>query len=210
VKIDVVKKSIIHLIYPDREALCSSFVRFQEHYESPKFKGEIFTLGEFRSWYAQEYGSYTYPRDWDGFNFPCYVLKPFIKGLFDPLTEAEAEIVELFKDRTDDFYIIGSHENSGKDVVLHESFHAVYSLNKEYRDDVNLYLSKCNIDDVMGLLLEHGYHDDVLLDECNAYIGASSEYLISKGFEVGEEIVADLNNMFNQAMVRLDGPSFGH
>ena len=40
--------------------LASAFLRFQEHYESPKFRGEIFSLEEFMDWYAVEVGNFTY------------------------------------------------------------------------------------------------------------------------------------------------------
>ncbi|MEB3209634.1 MAG: hypothetical protein VKK63_12075, partial [Synechococcus sp.] len=69
-----------------QEELGNTFIRFQEHYESPKFKEQIFTVGQVRSWYSSTYGANTYEKDWSGYNFPSTVLKPFRDGLFDPLT----------------------------------------------------------------------------------------------------------------------------
>lgn len=57
---------------------CMHFLRFQEYYESPEFKGEAFSLLDFMDWYAHSYSShkhdkrpsFTYPSDWAGFNVP--------------------------------------------------------------------------------------------------------------------------------------------
>jgi len=38
----------IHLmIFDNQKELTTTFLRFQEHYESPKFRGKIFSLKEF-------------------------------------------------------------------------------------------------------------------------------------------------------------------
>ena len=53
-----------------------SFVRMQEFYESPKFKGKYFTLEQYMDYWSKEFGkgSFTYPSVWDGFNIPGKVL----------------------------------------------------------------------------------------------------------------------------------------
>jgi hypothetical protein len=90
-----------------QEELGNTFIRFQEFYESPNpnFLGKIFTLGMVRQWYSVKYGADTYHHDWTGFNFPSRILLPFKQGLFDPLTNEEIALLNLFKYRQDHFYI---------------------------------------------------------------------------------------------------------
>ena len=57
---------IILVSADSQEELNRTFLRFQEHYESPEWKGKIFTDGQFRAWYSEKYGANTYERDWSG------------------------------------------------------------------------------------------------------------------------------------------------
>lgn len=200
-----ISKQIIHFEYELQETLSSTFMRFQEYYESPKFKGEIFTIGEFKSWYAQEYGCNTYTRDWAGFNFPDYVLKPFFQGLFDPLTDSEQQVVEFLRYRTDKFYVIGSSikSNDPDDVVKHETYHALYYIDDEYREKVNFILKEYDLSPLERHLFEMGYHKDVFLDELNAYIGASLEYLEKEGFQIEKKLHKLLTKTFEKHMAQL-------
>lgn len=71
------------LVFENQKELASTFVRFQEHYESPEFAGKTFSLEEFKEWYiknsekGRETGEFTYYEDWSGFNIPSYVMRPF-------------------------------------------------------------------------------------------------------------------------------------
>ena len=38
--------NIYHIDFPTQHLMCSSLIRFEEHYESPKFKGKVFSLEE--------------------------------------------------------------------------------------------------------------------------------------------------------------------
>jgi hypothetical protein len=121
----------------NQQELAESFMRFQEHYESPHWADKIFTIGQFKKWYSEEYGGDTYHIDWRGFNFPSTVLKPFMEGLFDPLTDNEKSILDFFKYRKDNFYIIGSNSD---DVLEHELRHAFYNFNINYKNEVNKFI----------------------------------------------------------------------
>lgn len=152
-----------------REELAESFLRFQEHYESPFWADKIFTKGQFKQWYSQTYGADTYRLDWSGFNFPSSVLRPFKDGLFDPLTDGEKTIISLLKYRTDDFYVIGSNTD---DVLSHELCHALYHSNADYRESVNQIIDKNKkaLTKAFNYLLSLGYHQKVLYDEVQAYV----------------------------------------
>lgn len=159
--------------------LGKTFIRFQEFYEScnPAFKGKIFTLGQFKQWYSNEYGADTYYIDWQGFNLPSCVLEPFKQGLFDPLTKYEKRLLKLLKYKSGDYYIVGAND---KDVLKHELAHALYYTNKKYRENV-ISCFNANSKDIHRIkkfVIEKGYHKDVLYDELQAYIIDNSDFFV--------------------------------
>jgi len=169
----------IHLITTDTERyLASTFVRFQEYYESPKFKGKIFTLGEFKEWYiknsveGKKTGKFTYYDDWEGFNIPSYILNPFYAGKFNPLSKKEKRFLEMFKKEKEKFYVIGVNKadnHLGTDLT-HEIAHGLFYTDKDYKEEVLNVLSKFKLRELKTeLLLEKKYHKKVLEDECHAY-----------------------------------------
>ncbi len=190
-------KHIVLLKYKTSNDAAFAFLRFQEYYESPNpaFKGGVFTMGEYYDWYSQGNGAATYCEDWGGFNIPDYVLKPFVQGLFNPLTGAEKEIVELFRYRTDRFYLIGVGEDSEKDSLDHEECHGLYYTCDEYREAVQEILSHYDLEDLKKYLLNTGYCKEVLLDEVHAYISASRKHLEEKEFEVDDDLYKGLRKL---------------
>jgi hypothetical protein len=154
-----------------QEELGLTFMRFQEHYESanPEFRDRIFTLGQLRNWYSETYGANNYHTTWIGFNFPSKVLIPFRDGLFDPLTIEENRLLELFRYRKDNFYIIGAQNNS---TLRHELAHALYSSNIKYKTEIDGFLKKNEkkLKDTNKYILGKGYCKEVLNDEIQAYI----------------------------------------
>lgn len=152
--------------------LARSFLRFQEYYESPndQFRGKIFTIGQYRSWYEEQYGYFSYETDWSGFNIHSYVLDPFKKGLFDPLLPEEKNLVSLFVNPpSEKFYIIGANS---KDVLNHELNHALYAYSKDYSNEVNK-LFDANLEHIkyaLENLLDRGYCKYLLYDELQSYI----------------------------------------
>jgi hypothetical protein len=160
-----------------QESLCKAFLRFQEYYESPKFKGQIFTLGQVKHWYSITYGADTYYRDWEGFNFPSHVLEPFKKGLFDPLTTEEQALLDLFKYRSDIFYVIGANNTN---VTRHELAHALYSFDPKYKSAIDKLCrtNKSELKSVTKYLLDKGYDKSVINDELQAYITDNEDTFI--------------------------------
>lgn len=163
------KLPIYYLRFSTQHLLCSTFLRFQEHYESPEFKGKIFTLEEFMDWYAKERGLFSYYSDWAGFNVPSEVLLPFRDGYFDPLTKKEARLLELTGRIEGRFYLIAD-EVSSKSVINHEFVHGLFGLNPEYANEVSAAISQHATNRFRRKLEKIGYHKDVLDDEINAYV----------------------------------------
>lgn len=167
--------------------LCRTFMRFQEHYENPEFKGKTFTEGQLRAWYASnsDSGASTYEHDVFGFNIPSFVLDPFIKGLFDPLTPLEAELVSLFRYRQDNFYLIGAQEDGidqAFNALEHEICHGLYFTEPAYRKACLAIVDKhrSELDPVLEYLKKKLYHPDVFDDECHAFISADLDWLKEK------------------------------
>ena len=70
---------IFLLTFDNHYDLCMHFLRYQEFYESPKYRQQPFNLLELIRWYSNTYGDgdFTYTNDWAGFNIPSWVLNDF-------------------------------------------------------------------------------------------------------------------------------------
>lgn len=183
--------ALVHVTCESAEDLARMFCRFQEHYESPEFKGKAFTLGQFREWYSASKGAWTYYQDWTGFNFPSSILDPFERGLFDPLTRAEYRLLDVLKSIPKPFYVIGTSPESESDVLAHEMLHALYFINPKYRDAINALFDVTYpplLSPLRNHLRELGYHEDVIVDEMQAYLGASEEYLKENKVEYSRQV----------------------
>lgn len=167
-------KNIFVLEFESQLDITSTFLRFQEYYESPKFSGKIFTLNEYKKWYIKEKGSFTYYTDWSGFNIPSYVLKPFFEGKFNPLSKKEKQLLNLFKDIKNKYYIIGIHKGMNKKkikyLLRHEIAHAMFYTDSNYRLEVLHILKKYDVSKIKDKLSSMGgYARSVLDDEVHAY-----------------------------------------
>lgn len=180
-----------------QDELGLTFMRFQEHYESPNknFRDKIFTVGQLRNWYSETYGSNSYHTYWMGFNFPSRVLQPFKNGLFDPLTSEENGLLHLLKYRNDDFYIIGAQTS---DILRHELSHALYASNPKYKKEIDSFLdSHTNkLAKTKKFILDKGYCKEVLYDEIQAYITDNDEEELIN--VTCPTIIAGINKIYNK------------
>lgn len=180
-----------------QEELGRTFIRFQEHYESPNpdFRGKIFTLGMVRNWYSVKYGADTYHYDWTGFNFPSRILLPFKQGLFDPLTNEEIVLLDLFKYRYDHFYIMGAQNDA---TLRHELSHALYDSNEKYRNEIDSYIkkNKRGLAKTRKYILDKGYTEEVLNDEIQAYITDNDDPNIINNTD--SHIILDINKIYKK------------
>lgn len=179
------KKSNVFPIYlvtsKSRHRLAMTFVRFQEHFESPKFAGMAFTLEEFSDWYADQHdGLFSYSDDWSGFNIPSWVLERFRAGMFNPLGQKEKRFLDLVKGVGDPAYFIGMNVDKGIKIgtLRHEMVHALGHIDKKFYDDVAnyVYLSQLGFpfgpiwEKFLGKLSAMGYGSGVVLGEAVAYL----------------------------------------
>jgi hypothetical protein len=150
--------------------MAKTFLRFQEFYESPKFRGKIFSLKEFKDWYkTTRKGKFTYYTDWAGFNIPSTVLRPFYDKQFKNLTVRELTLLRKFKDIKGKFYIIATTGKSSM-TLNHEISHARFYINGSYRKEILAALGRVNTTSIAKWLLGLGYDQSTLLDEIHAYL----------------------------------------
>lgn len=186
--IEIIPK-VYFLRFETQRDLAMSFLRFQEYYESPKYKGQVFSRTEFKQYYksVSETGKFTYLSDWGGFNIPSKVLTPFYEGKFPFITEREKAILDLFKDKKGAFYLIGGFKENTKDkkkalfweaeTIIHELAHALYYFDPVYHEKVERVLnntSQAVLNELKQWLMTMGhYHKEVIRDEQHAYLATN-------------------------------------
>ncbi|MEK7115291.1 MAG: hypothetical protein AAB847_02960 [Patescibacteria group bacterium] len=158
----------------------ATFMRFQEYYESPRFKGKIFSWEEFMDYYAEKRGEFTYFEDFVGFNLPFETLTPFYNKKFDPLTEKERRFLELLKNKKKGSYIIGATRNCDIEDLRHEIVHGLFHTRPDYKRAVLNCLKKFNITAFKKALKKHEYHPSLYNDEINAYCLTGLGVIIEK------------------------------
>ena len=165
-----VADGIYLLRFETQYELTATFLRVQEHYESPQFHGRIFTLEQYMDWYVAENGAFSYFQDWSGFNVPSTAFQPFYEGKFDPLTRKEKRLLALFGNLQGRFYVIGVYD----DGKTHELAHALLFIDDDYRKAVREAMRGYDTSALEKQLAEAGYARHVIPDEVQAYIVAPS------------------------------------
>jgi len=164
------KPRILYIDFPTQYLMASTFLRFQEHYESPQFSGRVFSLEEYMDWYAKENGNFTYFLDWSGFNIPSRVFRPFREGKFKALSAREEALIDLLANVPEPFYVIATY-CGGSGALSHEIVHGLYHCDGRYQDLVRGVMDG-HLSDAQKfwkLLKKMGHHPSVHHDETNAY-----------------------------------------
>lgn len=190
-------RSIYQVEVDTQYELCMTFIRLQEFYESPfeEIRGKYFSLEKYMDCYAAEYGNFTYPTDWNGFNVPGNVVQDFFNSakfsfghnlshkeywLYHTLFDADL----IGTGNKDKFYLLGTHAETDKkglkvnEALDHEYAHAFWYLSSEYRQDQEENLSKLSKKTTKAIhraLKEKGYTEGVFEDETQAYLSTSTE-----------------------------------
>ena len=199
-KITEISPRTFFVNFETRQELLKTFIRFQEYYESPEFKGKVFTVEEYAEWYVKAYKkeSFTYYDDWSGCNVPSFVFEDFRKGKLNPLSEREEKLLSLLPNDGETYYVIGAFNGGRKDVVEHEKCHALYYTNKDYQEEVNQTISKYDTEEVKSYIRELGYHESVVLDEVHAYICATYAKLEEKKVNYPKQLKEELQELVNK------------
>jgi hypothetical protein len=189
-----VAKGIYLLRFRTQYELAATFLRVQEHYESPKFHGRVFSLEQYMDWYAADRGNFTYYQDWSGFNVPSTAFAPFYAGKFDPLSEKEKQLLALFRGLRERFYVIGIYESGS---LTHELAHALYFTDDAYREAVQAAMRGYDTSAFARQIVDAGYAKHVVVDEMQAYIVAPSGEL-GKDLRRLEPLRAKLRALFKR------------
>jgi len=188
--------------------LCMSFVRMQEFYESPKFRGKYFTLEKYIDYWSKEFGhgSFTYPSVWNGFNIPGKVLYDWINKFYfghGNIRDREENILHkicglmgkeigftlMDSEDMENIYVIGIHGKNNERTIQHELAHAMYYLNEDYRKSCKTLLRKMDkkaYETGKKWLLDKGYCNKMIDDELQAYFSTG-----------GISVQADFQNNFS-------------
>ena len=187
-----INKDIIHLVFDSKKEMNMTMIRFQEFYESPKFKGTIFTLGQYRDWYIKETGDFNWYLAVEGLNMKSEVFEPFLRGLFDPLTTEEQEILDRVGRGTSFKYLIASFDGADDDIIEHEICHAIYGTVPDYAKKVDNIISKYDTKKITKWLKSQEYDDHVIVDETHAYVLCNLPYMKENGLKVEDKMVTEL------------------
>lgn len=176
---------IYYLRFDSAYQLAMHFLRAQEYYESPKFRGKLFTIVDYMEWYSGVYGkgTFTYPKDWSGFNVPSWVLHQVYAGKIPDPNKYDDFMESIIKkivgvEGVSNFYLIGTSaegHRGDKDetsVLSHEIAHGLYYTNKEYNDSVQELLNKMDrvsYSAARKVLADMGYDETTQVDEVHAY-----------------------------------------
>ena len=197
----------IHVVrFATQYALASSFLRIQEHYESSRFRGRVFSLEKYMDWYAERFGAFTYYEDWTGFNVPSTALDMFYSGRFDPLLQKEQRLLRRLAHVRKPFYVIGLFAERD---LRHELAHALFFLQRDYRRDVRAALREHNTVRIRRRLASLGYHHSVLEDEVHAYVLTGSD-VVGESANALLPLRRTLRSIYAVHAKRLGLPRFGH
>ena len=168
-----VKKNVFAVVVPDSYDRCMLFLRVQEYYENPKYKGKNFNIWEFVKYYSRN-NIFRYAEEWDGFNLPYRVAEECYNNIIQYDTPYDAVMDEILGEINPkgEAYIIGVDSSNGE-TFDHELCHAEYYLNKEYKQVADKLIKSlpkelCAI--LKKNLLRAGYHRSVINDEIQAYM----------------------------------------
>lgn len=159
------------------------FLRYQEYYESasPKFRGKNFEIFDFMRWYSKKYGkdSFTYAKDWGGFNIPSKVISEvypnitdynkYDNAMYQAYIACNLQLGQVTNNPK--FYIIGA---VGKGTTLkHEVAHGFFYTVPEYKKEMTVLVKALPIDirkSINKTLVKMGYTPKVFIDETQAYM----------------------------------------
>jgi hypothetical protein len=179
-----------------KKELALTFFRVQEFYEAQnaKLRGQSFDTFKFLDVMMADNGKLTYffP-GWSGFNFPSDVFHEW-RRLNPVATSYEAKLisqVEKALPKGKPFYVVAMLEGD-KDTLDHEVAHAMFFLNKDYRECATALVRglPTKLRSHMLLALKKlGYAKGVTVDEINAFLATSDNKYLWKRFKLR---VADL------------------
>ena len=178
-KLHKVTDKIYALVIDNDFDRAMAFMRVSEFYESKKYKGKHINIWDFIREYADG-GSFTYPKDWEGFNLPVSVAKECLDYACTE-TPYDTFMYNIVYNLPEDGYLIGTKSINGS-LFQHELCHALYFTNEEYKKDADELTRKFDkrvYKKLQESLLSLNYHKSVTDDEIQAYFTTESSPIIA-------------------------------
>jgi hypothetical protein len=202
-RLETLYPGIYHLRFGNAYDAAMHFVRYQENYESPVWRDKIFTMIEYMDWYAKtqtegwenksttqrdKFEMFSYPSDWGGFNVPSYVFDRLNYETIPDLNiydEFMQTVVDMVRSTgVKKFYLIGTTEGPDDEEYLdHEISHGLFYTNEPYRRDMVALVAAADPAVTAALtkwLLDGGYCEEVVIDECAAYLATGLPSALEK------------------------------
>ena len=197
---------VIYLVFKEQVEMNRAMIRFSEYQENPHWRNKVFTLGQIRQWYTVNSKSFCYYTDWSGYNIYPKAIKPFLDGLFDPLTSGEMLVLEIVKGhqrQSCPCVIAVSRDDKDLDETFdHELCHTIFYINPEYRDLVTKELESYekHLYEFKDQLTEWFYNETTHLDEINAYVATTKDrkWMEENGLNVPVKLEKRLKSLFNK------------
>jgi hypothetical protein len=213
-KLKEVRPRVYSVVIKDSYDRAMTFCRVQEFYESPnkKFRGKSYSIWDYMKWYSDTFGGFTYARDWGGFNIPlksavsCYDkikenLTPYDLVMKEIIEKIEASMFDKKNKKDYNAYIIGSEDANGE-TFKHEMCHALYSIDKNYKremDGLTSSIEERHYKFLSNNLLEMGYALQVVPDEIQAYLSTSNNH--SKFYKgIKEAIISNYHKKYSEVL----------
>ena len=191
--LEKIEDSILHVRFATRLQMSRTLCRLQEFYENPDLRGKVFMREDLISWAAKFYGktdkTFNYFTSWDGFNFPMENALNFLntypaeKRIYDEENEILRVLLrQSYKIR----YVVFTSKGSHLTTLRHELAHAYFYTSPSYAASARNIIGNYDVRKQLKQLKVMGYHDDVLLDEINAYMidGSAEETNLSEELKV--------------------------
>lgn len=184
-------KNIFIIEADTQKELVLTFFRMQEFYESqkPELYNKKFSVFDFIDTMMNDNGEINYFSHWDGFNIPDFAFEKW-KKKNKSLTPYEKNLIDLMEYKinyAERYYIIG-YMKGDKNCLNHEISHALYYVDKSYREKVDILNSEIEskhpefFDFVMQDLAHMGYNESVIKDEANAWLSTTSKQELLNSF----------------------------
>ncbi len=191
----------------DRYDLGMHFLRYQEYYEShsPKFKGKAWTLVEYMDWYRtmRSQGTFTYPKDWAGFNIPTQVVIDVHALGIPDVNHYDKTMLSLAYTAGDGSYLIGA-PGDDPEVMRHELAHGLFYTSRSYRKKAKALVNKLPElvrNEMSKALTNMMYATSVHVDETQAYMATG----IHDGMEAATDYCAPFRELFEAYTAKVLG-----
>ena len=216
VKVTEIIEGLYHLEFPTLYLMNSTLIRFQEYYESPKFKGMAFTLEEYMDWYAgkAEDGRFDYFDEVEGMNFPADSMSEFEHFHAFELGDKEYKSWVYFQLGSNEHagYLIATAKTSQRFAFKHEIAHGMYYLIPAYKREVSKVMNstapyKAVIKTLKKALKPKWYHRSIMTDECHAYLIDGISAVNMHAFTgIGRMMFKDLSRKLRKIYKKHDRP----